>query len=173
MGWIWKRGQRRAEELDEEVRGHLEMAARERVERGAAADEAARGARREFGNVELVRETTRDIWGWNWLRDAAQDVRYGWRILGRTPVLTAVAVFSLALGIGANTAIFSLIDAVVLQMLPVHKPEELMQLKMRGTAADRPQPLSARARWRNDQCRPCRGKAASHGCAGGRQSRRG
>ncbi len=145
MSW-WTR-KRKEEQLEEEVRGHLEMAARERVERGVAADEAARGARREFGNVELVRETTRDIWGWNWLQDAAQDVRYGWRILGRTPVLTAVAVFSLALGIGANTAIFSLIDAVVLQMLPVHKPEELMQLKMRGTAADRPQPTFTNPIW--------------------------
>src|SRR5580692_5062955 len=145
MSW-WTR-KRKEEQLEEEVHGHLEMAARERVERGVAADEAARGARREFGNVELVRETTRDIWGWNWLRDAAQDVRYGWRILGRTPVLTAVAVFSLALGIGANTAIFSLIDAVVLQMLPVHKPEELMQLKMRGTGADRPQPTFTNPIW--------------------------
>ena len=88
MRFPWRK---REKELDEEVRGHLEMAARERVERGAAADEAARGARREFGNVELVRERTRDMWGWNWLRDAVQDVRYGLRILGRTPVLTAVA----------------------------------------------------------------------------------
>ena len=139
----WKQEQ----ELDEEVRGHLEMAARERVERGAGADDAARTARREFGNMELVRETTRDMWGWNWLRDAVQDVRYGLRILGRTPVLTAVAVFSLALGIGANTAIFSLLDAVVLRLLPVHKPEELMQIKMRGAGPGGLQPTFTNPIW--------------------------
>jgi predicted permease len=126
MGWIWKRGQRRAEELDEEVRGHLEMAARERVERGMAADEAARGARREFGNLGLVKETTRDVWGWRWLRDLYEDARFGWRTLGKSLGFSLTAILTLALGIGANTAIFSVIDAALLRSLPVRDADRLV-----------------------------------------------
>ena len=118
--------QKREKELDEEMRGHLEMAARERVERGAAAEEAARGARREFGNVGLVKETTRDMWGWRWLRDFYEDARYGWRTLGKSLGFTLTAILTLALGIGANTAIFSLIDAALLRSLPVRGADRLV-----------------------------------------------
>jgi hypothetical protein len=106
--------QKREKELDEEMLGHLEMAARERLERGAAAEEAARGARREFGNVGLVKATTRDVWGWRWMRDFYEDARYGWRTLGKSVGFSLTAILTLALGIGANTAIFSLIDAALL-----------------------------------------------------------
>ncbi len=122
---------KRKQELDEEIQSHLQMAARDREARGEPAAQAAASARRELGNAGLVRDVTHDQWRWGWLEALWQDVRFGVRLLRKTPVITAVALLSLALGIGANTAIFSLLDSVMLRMLPVQNPRELVRVEMR------------------------------------------
>jgi predicted permease len=102
------------------------MAARDLIEHGETPDNVHSAVRREFGNVGLVKEATRAMWGWVWLEQMGQDLRYTFRMLRRSPGFTAVAVLSLGLGIGANSTIFSVIDALMLRRLPVRKPQELV-----------------------------------------------
>ena len=133
---FWRRKRREAE-LDEELRSHLEMAAREREERGDAAKEAERAARREFGNIELVKEATRGAWGWRWLEDLVEDARYGLRMLGKNPGFTIVAILSLALGIGATTAIFSVVYGVLVNPYPYAHSDRMVHLTIHDASGNR------------------------------------
>jgi predicted permease len=127
---LWRRNADR--ELSEEVEVHLEMRAAELCRQGLDRDAAREAARREFGGVEQMKEVYRDRRGVPWMESWAKDARYGLRGLWRNPVFTLAAVLSLALGIGANTAIFSFVDTLMLRMLPVEKPELLVNLYRSG-----------------------------------------
>jgi predicted permease len=113
-------------DLEEEIRLHLDMRQREQLASGMTSREAAAAARRRFGNPTILREKSHSAWGWEWLEHFLQDINYGIRAMLRSPGITLVALFSLALGIGANTAIFSLTDAVLLKSLPVNDPAQLV-----------------------------------------------
>jgi predicted permease len=116
-------------DLDAELRTHLAMLTEENLRRGMSAEEARYAARREFGGLEQTKQTYRDQRSLPFLETLAQDLRYGLRILAKNPCFSAVAILTLAFGIGANTAIFSLMNAALLQSLPVRNPNQLVVLR--------------------------------------------
>jgi predicted permease len=124
---MWFRGKKADSELNAELRYHIERLVRDFAAAGMEPAEAQRLARLEFGGIEQVKEECRDARG-RWLQDIGQDLRYAARTLARSPGFLVVSVLSLALGIGANTAIFSLIDAVMLRSLPVQDPQRLVEI---------------------------------------------
>jgi len=130
------RRDRSTQRLDDEIQFHLDQQIAENIAGGMSREEARYAAMRTFGNPTFLQEETRDTWGWTWLEQIAQDIRYASRQLGRSPGFTLAVVLSLALGIGANTAIFSYIDAWVIKPLPYPHADRLVALA-KGTASPR------------------------------------
>ncbi|HYL63662.1 MAG TPA: ABC transporter permease [Candidatus Methylomirabilis sp.] len=128
LSWLARRRQREAE-LREELEFHLEEEAEERRANGLTGEAARYAARRDLGNYTLVQEDTRAAWGWTLLEQFFQDIRYAFRTMAASKTFSALAIVSLALGIGANTAIFSFMDSLLLRVLPVPEPESLVVLK--------------------------------------------
>ena len=129
----WQR-RNRDNELDEEIRSHIRMAIEDRVRQGEDRELARAAVMKEFGNVALTMEDTRRVWGGQWLEQLAFDLRYAARSLGRAPGFALAAVLSVAIGIGATTALFSVLQHVAWQPLPYRNP---------GTTGHRLEPGSA------------------------------
>ena len=144
----WPRRQPRDPRIGDEVRFHRDRLIDDYVAAGVEPQEAERRAFLEFGNVGAIEEACRDVRG-RWLQDLGQDLRYTLRMLRRNRVFATVVILALALGIGANTAIFSLVNAVMLEGLPVHEPDRLVQIgrivQDVGGSTRGPVPVSYRA----------------------------
>ncbi len=139
----WSRRDRRAE-LEAEIAFHLAEDAAERRAEGLRPGEAVDAARRDFGNVTLVGEATREAWGWGPIERLGQDIRYGVRALTAAPIVSIVAILTLTLAIGANTAIFSIVSGLLLRPLPVAAPERLVLLSV-----PLPDGVATRSHWSN------------------------
>ena len=127
MGWRFRR-RAKEQELDEEILAHLAIEVKRRIEAGEIPEDAERAARRQFGNVALVKEVTRGVWGFAWLAALAQDARYGMRAMRKTPGFAAVVILTLALGLGASMAVFSVVRGILLNPLPYPQADRIAVL---------------------------------------------
>jgi predicted permease len=137
MQWLarlFSRG-RRYDDLSTSIHEHLEERTEELMEEGMPRNEAERAARREFGNVTLVEERSREVWQWERLESIAADVRFAFRRLKRSPVFTATVLLTLAIGIGANTAVFTVLDRVLFRPLPYPESDRLVALWLEAPGA--------------------------------------
>ena len=158
LGELWRRllfFRRRAqseEELHEEMLFHLEMKIQDNIDAGMSPEQARRAAHLKFGNGTLAREDSRAVWSFGWLETLWQDICYGIRTLSQSPGFTAIVLVSLALGIGANTAIFSVVNAALLRQSPFVEPERLVVLQLRDLKSERVSnpPFSHSYAWRQD-----------------------
>jgi predicted permease len=135
MRWRWRRyfeRNARDADLSQEIAHHIAQETDDNIARGMSTDEARLSAIRKFGNRRTIRETVYEMNSIGWLEVIGRDLRYAFRQLRLHPGFAASAIISLALGIGANTAIFTLVDQILLRMLPVHNPSELVQLRVDG-----------------------------------------
>lgn len=124
----WKR-RSREESLKEELQSHMEMAAQDAVEQGATPEEARFAGRRDLGSPSLIKEDAQSVWRFNWIDQISRDCRHSFRLLRRSPSFTLTAILSLALGVGSATAIYSVLDTVVLKPLAYREPQRLLALR--------------------------------------------
>jgi hypothetical protein len=138
MNWLRQLFSRRRlyRELSEEIQAHLDEKVEELVAEGMSREEAMWSARREFGNVGLIEDNCREVWGWTLVEDVFTDIRYGLRSLCHSPVFTAVALLTIAIGIAANAAVFSVVNSVLLKPLNYPKSEELVALHQVAPGAE-------------------------------------
>src|SRR5688572_18514683 len=127
-----KSWRRREQELDEELESHFRLAIADRIARGESPEQAAAAARREFGNLTLIKEVTRAQWSWAWLERLLQDLALALRTLRRTPRFTVAAVLCIAVGTGATTTIFSALHGILLRPLPYPNADGLVVLRARN-----------------------------------------
>ncbi|HSS19033.1 MAG TPA: ABC transporter permease [Pyrinomonadaceae bacterium] len=137
----WRRRDKDAE-LDAEIRNHIDQAIHDRIERGESPADARRNVRREFGNVTLVKEVTRGMWRWSLLERLLKEMKFGFRSARKSPGFSLITILTFALGIGATTAIFSVVDSVVLRPLPLGEPDRLVAIWISTPQGDR-MPMAA------------------------------
>jgi predicted permease len=123
---------KRKAELDEELQAHLQMDIQDRKDRGASSEQARTAAIREFGNVALIEDVTREAWGWVWLERLGQDLKYAFRQLRRSPTFTITVIATLTLGLGATAAMFTVVDHVLLRPLPYQDSHQLVTISEAG-----------------------------------------
>jgi putative ABC transport system permease protein len=136
--WVLLRRKQFDGDLDEEMRLHRELREQEEIERGLSPEEAHYAVQRRFGNDLVLREESHDMWEWNWLEDTLQDIRFGLRMFLKSPGFAGLAIIILGLGVGANTAVFSVVNSVLLRPLSYRDPDRIVTLTnplTRGEAA--------------------------------------